>query len=134
MNLFRGDVHKIYCHLKKNPNNIKTSKYLRDVQEVYEFYETVESDTLKFIYYRLIKENNGSGMIPMLISTIPFLLMILSDDLKTLPLMEGRNWLFFIFIYLIALSFFLFVHFRERAWASSHIEIIQDILKERKDN
>ena len=136
MNLFRGDAHKIYCRLRKNPDNIRKSKYLKDVREVQEFYDSVESDVLRLIFYRLIKEKNGSGMIPIYVSAFSFLLMILSNHLHDLFFAEGRGyWMFFIFmfIYLIAITFSLFVHFREQAWAASHIEIIQDILEERHD-
>ncbi|PKC52093.1 hypothetical protein RhiirA1_482279 [Rhizophagus irregularis] len=132
MNFFRGDAHKIYLRLKKNPNNIRESKYLKDFEEVREFYKTIESDVLKLIFYRLIKEKNGSGMIPIYVSSIPFLLLILSQNLQKI-LSSGRNWLIFILIYLLGITFCLFLHFREKAWAASHIEIIQDILKERNE-
>lgn len=135
MNLFRGDAHKIYCHLKKNPDNIPNSKYLKEMKEVRDFYQSIASDILKLIFYRLIKEKNGSGMIPVYVSSIPFLFLIFSNNLQKLLFAQGsKYWLIFIVIYLGGISFSLFLHFREKAWAASHIEIIQDILTERKDN
>lgn len=135
MNFLRGDAHKIYRQLKKNPKGIRDSKYLKDIQEIRHFYESIDSEILKLIYYRLVKENNGSGMIPIYVSSIPFLFMIFSQNLQSILFVEGsRNWMIFIFIYIVGITFSLFLHFREKAWAASHIEIIQDILKERKDN
>lgn len=136
MNRFRGDAHKIYCHLKKNPENIRSSKYLKDMKEARDFYQSIESELLKLIFYRLIKEKNGSGMIPVYISAIPFLFLIFSNHLQEFLFGEGSTYWFFvifILIYVLALTFILFLHFREKAWASSHIEIIQDILSERKN-
>ena len=134
MNLFRGDAHKIYCHLKKNPDNIPDSKYLKEMKEVRDFYLSIDSEILKLIFYRLIKEKNGSGMIPVYVSSIPFLFLIFSNNLQKLLFAQGsRYWLVFILIYLGGITFSLFLHFREKAWAASHIEIIQDILTERKD-
>lgn len=134
MNLFRGDAHKIYRRLRKSPQTIGQSKYLKELKEVREFYESIESDVLKLIFYRLIKEKNGSGMIPIYVSSIPFLFLFFSQHLDKILFADGsRNWLIFILIYVIGITFSLFLHFREKAWASCHIEIIQDILVSRKD-
>ena len=134
MNLFRGDAHKIYLQLRKNPDTIRDSKYIKDLKEVRDFYESIESDILKLIFYRLIKEKNGSGMIPIYVSSIPFLFLIFSQHLQKILFVEGtRNWMIFIVCYIVGITFSLFLHFREKAWAASHIEIIQDILKERGD-
>ncbi|MDN4493484.1 hypothetical protein [Ureibacillus aquaedulcis] len=134
MNLFRGDAHKIYCHLKKNPANIPHSKYLKEMKEVRDFYQSVDSELLKLIFYRLIKEKNGSGMIPVYVSSIPFLFLIFSNNLQEILFAQGsKYWLIFVIIYIGGITFSLFLHFREKAWAASHIEIIQDILNERKE-
>ena len=134
MNLFRGDAHKIYRRLKKNSQSIHQSKYLLEVKEVRDFYESMESDILKLIFYRLIKEKNGSGMIPIYVSSIPFLFLFFSQHLDKILFADGsRNWMIFILIYIIGITFSLFLHFREKAWASCHIKIIQDILVSRND-
>lgn len=112
---------------------MRTSKYLKELYEVREFYESIESDVLQLIYYRLIKEKNGSGMIPIFVSSIPFLFLIFSQHLQKILLHEGsRNWMIFIVCYITGITFALFLHFRENAWAASHLEIIKDILEERK--
>jgi len=135
LKLFRGDVHKIYCHLKKQPDNIPDSKYLKEMKEVLDFYQSIDSDTLKLIFYRLVKEKNGSGMIPVYLSSIPFLFLIFSNNLQELLFSRGSKYLVvFIVIYLGGITFSLFLHSREKAWAASHIEMIQDILTERKVN
>ncbi|WP_235863401.1 hypothetical protein [Ureibacillus sinduriensis] len=91
MNLFRGDAHKIYCHLKNNSTNIAISKYLKEMKEVRDFYQSIESELLKLIFYRLIKEKNGSGMIPVDVSSMPFLFLIFSNNLQKLLFAQGEQ-------------------------------------------
>lgn len=91
MSFFRGDAHKIYIHLKKNRNAIKQSKYLKELHEAREFYESLESDVLQLIYYRLVKEQNGSGMIPIFVSSIPFLFLIFSQQLQKFCCKKARE-------------------------------------------
>ncbi|WP_342580837.1 hypothetical protein [Ureibacillus sp. FSL W7-1570] len=133
MSFFRGDAHKIYMQLRKNRDSIRDSKYLKELYEVRKFYESLDRDVLQLIYYRLIKEKNGSGMIPIFVSSIPFLFLIFSQHLQKILFQEGtRNWMIFIVCYITGITAALFFHFRENAWASSHIEMIKDILEERK--
>ncbi|MFC5542515.1 MAG: hypothetical protein C0P75_011570 [Bacilli bacterium] len=133
MSFFRGDAHKIYMQLRKNRDSIHDSKYLKELYEVRKFYESLDRDVLQLIYYRLIKEKNGSGMIPIFVSSIPFLFLIFSQHLQKILFQEGtRNWMIFIVCYITGITAALFFHFRENAWASSHIEMIKDILEERK--
>ncbi|MED3661214.1 hypothetical protein NST62_00850 [Ureibacillus sp. FSL K6-8385] len=133
MSYFRGDAHKIYMQLKKNRDAIHESKYLKELKEVREFYESLESDVLQLVYYRLVKEKNGSGMIPIFVSSVPFLFLIFSRQLQEILLGDGsRNWLIFVVLYIMGITAALFFHFRENAWASSHLEMIKDILEERK--
>lgn len=42
-------------------------------------------------------------------------------------------WLPFSMVYMILLVVGVILHFREKAWAAFHIEMIQDILEERKN-
>jgi len=119
--------------LRKNRDSIHDSKYLKELYEVRKFYESLDRDVLQLIYYRLIKEKNGSGMIPIFVSSIPFLFLIFSQHLQKILFQEGtRNWMIFIVCYITGITAALFFHFRENAWASSHIEMIKDILEERK--
>jgi hypothetical protein len=130
---FRGDAHKIYNRLKNNPKGIKNSKFLIEIQEIRDFYQSLDSDILMLIYYRMIKEKSGSGMIPIFVAAIPWLLFLFSSQLEHLLFEHGSlNWLIFSCIYLVSLTISLILHFKEKAWAAFHIEIIQDIINERK--
>lgn len=132
----RGDAHKLYLQLKRSSikevdfhQNIK----LTEVKEIQTFYQTVEKSTLKLIYYRMIKEKNGSGIIPIYISSIPWLLFLFSQQLQKFLFKEGSlSWAIFGVIYICSLTISVILHFREKAWAAFHIEIIQDILKEKE--
>ncbi|RTQ92744.1 hypothetical protein [Lysinibacillus telephonicus] len=133
MTIFRGDAHKIYRRLKKEPKKIRDIKFLNEIQEIRDFYQSVDSDLLKLIYYRMIKEKSGTGMIPVYVAAVPWLLFLFSSQLEHFLFANGSlKWIFFCCIYLVFLTIGLILHFREKAWADFHIEIIQDILKERK--
>lgn len=134
---FRGDAHKIYLKLKRNARKDRTFKHLKEMEEVRSiqlFYEGIDSQTLKIIYYRMLKEKNGSGIIPILITAIPWFLFLFSNQLQ--KFLFGRGYLYlilFTIIYFFLLFFTVILHFRERAWASFHIKMICDILEERKE-
>ncbi|KKE77946.1 hypothetical protein NSA56_15265 [Oceanobacillus caeni] len=130
----RGDAHKIYLHLRKTPHQIRETKYLKEIEEIRTFYQSIETDVLKLIHYRMIKEKNGSGMIPIFVTAIPWLLFLFSTHLENFLFQDGSMlWLFFSLIYLLFLVITVILHFRENAWAAFHIEIIQDIIKDRNE-
>ncbi|MFD2682000.1 hypothetical protein [Bacillus seohaeanensis] len=132
----RGDAHKIYLHLKKAANDgrsFKQMKELIEVKKIQAFYQSIDSDTLKIIYYRMIKEKNGSGIIPIFVTAVPWFLFLFSNQLQQLLFKEGSKlWVVFGIVYMLILTTTVVLHFREKAWAAFHIKIIQDTLDERK--
>ncbi|HWO98369.1 MAG TPA: hypothetical protein VNM45_18950 [Bacillus sp. (in: firmicutes)] len=131
----RGDAHKFYLRLKKARNHeqsIEQCKELEEIEEIQTFYTEIDSHILNKIQYRMVKEKNGSGIIPVFISAGPWLLFLFSKQLQQFLFKEGSVlWVFFVLIYITALTMSVVVHFQEKAWAAVHIEIIQDILKDR---
>jgi hypothetical protein len=132
----RGDAHKIYLQLKKAANSgqsFKQMKELIEVEKIQAFYQSMDSDTLKIIYYRMIKEKNGSGIIPIFVTSVPWFLFLFSNQLQQLLFKEGSKlWVVFGIVYMLILTTTVVLHFREKAWAAFHIKIIQDTLNERK--
>jgi hypothetical protein len=132
----RGDAHKIYLKLKKAANNkkpFKSIKELIEVEDIEKFYISIDSETLKKIYFCMIKEKSGSGIIPILISSAPWLFFLFSKQLQEFLFKEGSFlWVIFVFAYITILTVSVILHFHEKSWASVHIEIIQEILHERK--
>ncbi|MET3698229.1 hypothetical protein SAMN05877753_10884 [Bacillus oleivorans] len=134
---FRGDAHKFYLKLKKlNRTHLRygENRELKEIREIQDFYKGIETQTLLDIYYKMIKEKNGSGIIPIFVSAGPWLLFIFSKQLQELLFKDGSMlWLTFIVVYVTTLIMSVILHFHEKAWASLHIEIIQDILKSREE-
>lgn len=132
---FRGDAHRLFLQIKdrsKNKLAVKQLKILTEIEEIKSTYQNIDSSTLKLIYYRMIKEKNGSGIIPIFVTSIPWLLFLFAVQLQKYLFKNGSLlWALFVFIYVVILTFSVILHFREKAWASVHIEIIQDILSER---
>ncbi|MEH7179791.1 hypothetical protein [Neobacillus vireti] len=131
----KGDAHKVFLRLKRtlhNGDTIIDMKEYKEIDEIQSLYRSLDSNTLQLIHYRMIKEYNGSGMIPILVSSAPWLLLLFSKQLSAYLFKEGK-WLWAVFstVYIIALAVSVILHFREKAWAAFHMEIIQDILKER---
>lgn len=133
----KGDAHKVFLRLKKTIDNggiIKETKEFKEIKEIQTLYQSLDSSTLQLIHYRMIKEQNGSGMIPILVSSAPWLLLLFSKQLASYLFHDG-SWLWagFCIVYLLILGLSVLIHFREKAWAAFHMEIIQDILKEREN-
>jgi len=136
---FRGDAHKIYLQLKNTSNKGQSYKQLPgliEIEEINQFYHSIDSSTLKLIFYRMIKEKNGSGIVPIFVSSIPWFLFMFSNKIQDFLFKDGRFiWLIiFAFLYFFILITSVILHFREKAWAAAHIEIIQDVLKKRNDS
>ncbi len=132
---FRGDAHKLYIKLSKankQDEPLRQAKELTEIQEIRAFYQTIETATLQLIYYRMIKEKQGSGIIPIFVTSIPWFFFLFSKQLQEFLFKEG-SLLFLLFgiFYMVTLTISVIVHFRENAWAAVHIEIIQDIVDER---
>jgi hypothetical protein len=131
----KGDAHKIFLQLKDTVQMGKSINSISDfieIESIQKLYQSLNSHTLKLIYYRMVKEKNGSGIIPILVTTIPWLLFLFSEPLMKFLFKDGSQlWVFFGVTYLLLLAFSVVLHFREKAWAAFHMEIIQDILKER---
>lgn len=134
---FRGDAHKIYLKLKSKVAEDRTFKHVKEMEEVRgikRFYEGIDSQTLKIIYYRMLKEQNGSGIIPILITAVPWFLFLFTNQLQKFLFGKGYLYLIlFTIIYFFLLFSTVILHFREKAWASFHIQMICDILEERKE-
>ncbi|MGM8216662.1 hypothetical protein ACLIA0_14040 [Bacillaceae bacterium W0354] len=128
---FRGDAHKLYLKLKQS-KHMKSDKVLSEVAEIKEFYESIDRYTLKLIYYRMIKERNGLGIIPIFVTSIPWLLFLFSKKIQDVLFANGNLlWISFTLSYLIILTISAILHFKEKAWAAIHIQIIEDILSEK---
>ena len=132
---FRGDAHKLYLKLReseKSDNAFTHNKKLSEISDIQSFYEKLESDILKNIYYRMIKEKNGSGIIPIFVSAVPWLLLLFSNKIQQFLFKdEGFLWVIFVLSYMLILVITVTLHFYEKSWSAVHIEIIQDILHKR---
>lgn len=132
MTYYRGDAHKLYVQLK-NETNVQSNKKLQEVAKIKSFYQTMDCTTLQLIYYRMIKERNGIGIIPIFATSIPWLLFLFSNKIQKLLFRDGSKlWVIFVITYLIILTVSILLHFKEKAWAALHIEIIKDVLDEKE--
>ncbi|WP_106498322.1 hypothetical protein [Lentibacillus sp. Marseille-P4043] len=128
---FRGDAHKTYLTLKRQ-KDIHTNKILKETAEIKSFYKSLDSEILKLVYYRMVKEQSGTGIIPIFVTAIPWLLFLFSNTIQDF-LFRNNNliWIGFVSLYLIILTGSAILHFKEKAWSALHIEIITDVLNER---
>lgn len=132
---FRGDAHKLYLKLRsihKKEKSLKHIKELDEIQEIRIFYKSLDTYTLKLIYYRMLKEKNGSGIVPIFVTAIPWFLFLFTQQLQDFLFQNGSSlWLIFSLVYILVLTISVIIHLREKAWAALHIQIIQDIIIER---
>ncbi|OEF98808.1 hypothetical protein BHF71_10870 [Vulcanibacillus modesticaldus] len=138
MHLFRGDVHKFYLKLRKtiqDKGSLELLNELKEIDEIRQFYQQLSISELVNIRYRMLKEQNAIGMIPLLFASIPWLGLIFSKQLQYLLFNNGDFlWAWFIIIYGIILMFAFVYHYREKAWSAVHIDIVEDIINEKKDH
>jgi len=80
---FRGDAHKLYLKLNSIYNKDDSINHVQELQEVQgirSFYQKIDTDSLRLVYYRMIKEKNGSGIIPLYVSSIPWFIILFSNN------------------------------------------------------
>src|SRR5690625_2367074 len=78
---FRGDTHKVYLKLR-NQTEVKQNKDIQETAKIKAYYETHASKTLQLVYYRMIKEQSGMGIIPIFVTAIPWLLFLFSEKIQ----------------------------------------------------
>lgn len=131
----RGDVHKLYLKLKKTfrrHHSVEDMKELIEIGEIEQFYRNLKVSELTKIRYRMLKEKDGNGIIPLLVSALPWLAFIFTKQLNAVLNKSIHLLLWFLIAYTFLTAFSLAIHYREKAWATVHIEIINDLLKEKK--
>ncbi|MBM7645584.1 hypothetical protein JOD45_001802 [Scopulibacillus daqui] len=132
---FRGDAHKFYLKLKKAVKNDKEIFQLPEIKEIHsidQFYDQLSDADLTMIRYRMLKEKDGNGIIPILISALPWLGFLLSKQLQNFLMKSYLYILSFLILYTVITTVSVIIHYREKAWAAIHVDIIDHHLKERK--
>lgn len=131
----RGDAHKFYLKLKKafhKNQSVNDLGEIIEINDIQRFYHKLNTPELTIIYYRLLKEKKGNGIIPILVTALPWLAFIVSDQLQTL-FKKGLSVLFlFLIVYTVVTTISIVIHYREKAWANVHMEIVRDIIKKRQ--
>ncbi|WP_246943229.1 hypothetical protein [Bacillus pinisoli] len=129
---FRGDAHRFFMKIKKSePKQYTKIKEVQEMTAIIMFYRTLENSLLHKMKYQMMKEQQASGSIPLLVTTIPWLLFIFSKPLLEVLFGNFNLWIPFVLIYVTLLLGGIYLHFHERAWAKVHVEIIEDVLSER---
>lgn len=132
---FRGDAHKLYLKFRQKISqgkDLKDVKEIKEITEIKSFYEQLEKSELVKIKYRMNKERNGSGILPLMVSSLPWLLFIFSKQLQNV-LLDKDSYIpivLFILSYTFLITISIIIHFREKAWSTLHIDIIEDVLND----
>ncbi|HEX6922582.1 MAG TPA: hypothetical protein VF149_02070 [Bacillales bacterium] len=128
----RGDVHKFYLKLKKafeRDHSVNEMSELVEIEKIQQFYDQLDASELTKIRYRMLKEQKGNGIIPLLVSSVPWLAFIFSKQLHAFVDKSGHLLFWFLIVYTGVITLSVVIHYREKAWATVHIEIIEDLLK-----
>ncbi|MFC4620022.1 hypothetical protein ACFO4N_15015 [Camelliibacillus cellulosilyticus] len=132
MPTFRGDAHKFYLKIRETVMKGKAVTSLPEIKEIEsidQFYRQLNREALTMIRYRMLKEKDGNGMIPILISALPWLGFLLSKQLQTLLMKNGFYVLTFLILYTVVTTISVIIHYKEKAWAAIHIAMIDRYLK-----
>lgn len=104
----RGDAHKVYLKLKKAAHqnqNAEEIDELAEMEEIRQLYLTLESATLRKVYYRMTKEKNGSGVIPILVSALPWLFFYFRSGCSNFYLKKAAGFGLFLWCCMFLFSF-----------------------------
>lgn len=102
---------------------------IKEIESIDQFYRQLNREALTMIRYRMLKEKDGNGMIPILISALPWLGFLLSKQLQTLLMKNGFYVLTFLILYTVVTTISVIIHYKEKAWAAIHIAMIDRYLK-----
>ncbi|WP_170006505.1 hypothetical protein [Bacillus fonticola] len=130
----RGDAHRFFLRIRKRidtDQKVTAAKEIIEIDSIISFYESLTSSNLKKMKYYMLKEQNGSGAIPLAITTLPWLFFMFSKPLTDWLLGKSHFLIFFVVVYVGVLVIGIFLHFHEKAWARVHLEVIEDVLGER---
>lgn len=130
---FRGDAHRLYekvKHAVDNGTNIEDLPEIKEMQAIDQFYDGLSRQNLELIRYRMLKEKDGNGMIPLLISALPWLGFLLSKQPQTVLLKSYVYVFIFLILYTVVTTVSVIIHYREKAWACVHIDMIDNKLKQ----
>ncbi|GGH87791.1 hypothetical protein JOD43_004110 [Pullulanibacillus pueri] len=133
---FRGDAHKFYLKVKKTVQQDQSLYKLPEIQEIQtidHFYGQLSMNELNMMRYWMLKEKGGNGVIPILITALPWLGFLLSKQLQTLLMKSNLYVLGFLILYIVITAISIVIHYREKAWATMHIEIIDQHLQRLKN-
>ncbi|HET7658474.1 MAG TPA: hypothetical protein VFK37_09295, partial [Bacillales bacterium] len=131
----RGDGHKLYLKLKRKvgcSESVEEMKEMAEMTEMEQFYRSLKIEILEKIRLRMIKEKNGNGIIPVLVTSLPWLAFIFSKELRDLLSRNAHFLFWFLIVYTALISFGTIIHYREKAWAAVHLEMINGIIKDKK--
>jgi len=83
----------------ENKQPIHQLEELVEIKEIKEFYKQLHTSDLINIRYRMIKEQNGTGIIPFIVGSLPWLGFIFSKQLQTLLFKDGLYlWVWFLLL------------------------------------
>lgn len=133
--LLRGDAHRFYVKIKQakeRNQNIHELREMKEMEQIVQTYQRMSRQELKKIRYRLEKETQGNGMIPVLVSSLPWLLFIFSKQFHSWMAKTGGDyfWMILFLLFTVIIVFSIILHYRERAWAGVHIVILDDLLED----
>lgn len=135
--VMKGDVDKLYRHLHKKYGDhlfIKNIHEMKDVKRIWDFYNKFDQQELRFLYAKMKKEHGGIGMIPLVASSLSFVGFIFGENLRNwINHYDPYGWILFIIVYTTFIVAALYLHYREKAWSTLHLTVVESILAEKAE-
>lgn len=133
---WKGDVHGFYQKLKRRYGDlihINDVEELDTVRSIRTFYEKFDAEELKNVRAKMKKEQTGIGMIPLVTSSLPLSGLVFGDQIRSWISQYGAySWVWMLVIYAFIVVVALAVHYHQKACASLHLTIIDEILTEKQ--
>ncbi len=134
--MLNGDVHRFYRGMRRRwpspPDG--TVPTLNHVREIADYYAKLDPHERKLLLAWARKEEAGIGLIPMILSGIPLISLIFSPLIQA-SIKEFPPWawptMWASLILLVVAGFW--VHQRQRAMTTLHIELLKDACEEQPE-
>lgn len=128
--MLQGDVHRLFLQLRRHsptppPGPIQALDLPRSIRA---YYSQIPLEERRLLLAWAKKEESGIGLIPAALSGIPVIGFIFAPLIQA-PFKEAAAWVWLTFWALCAVALVtgIYIHFRQKAYTTLHIVILQEL-------
>jgi hypothetical protein len=128
-NMFQGDIHRLYQTLRREqPVPQEPLAVLDHVRQIRSYYGQINHRERLLLLAWAKKEESGIGLIPAAFSGVPLIGLIFAPFIEgSVKAMAPWVWMVLWFIGGMAFVMGVYVHRRQKAYTTLHIQILEQL-------